>query len=154
MQSDWLPHLGRRHDSHRIAVPVRTKLGEIDYAASGHGLLFMHANKGITFDLDAIRRANPGHKLVRFRTVAGNTETSSENGGPRPVYADVWVLVDGQVRFRRREINGCSGAFPVAFAIDPKDRFLTLVATDGGNGLWWDWIMFGDPRIELLPHQP
>ena len=68
--------------------------------------------------------------------------------------ADVWVLVDGQVRFRRREINGCYGAFPVVFPIGEKDRFLTLVATDGGNGLEWDWIVFGDPRLELLPHQP
>ena len=36
------------------------------------------------------------------------------------------------------------------FSIGPQDHFLTLVATDGGNGILWDWIMFGDPRLELL----
>ena len=39
-------------------------LGGVDYSLPPHGLLFMHANKGITFDLEAIRRANPGCKLL------------------------------------------------------------------------------------------
>ena len=43
-------------------------------------LLYMHANKGITFDLDAIRRANPGCRLLRFRAMAGNTEKSFSKG--------------------------------------------------------------------------
>ncbi|HQL76094.1 MAG TPA: malectin domain-containing carbohydrate-binding protein, partial [Phycisphaerae bacterium] len=32
-------------------------LGGVDYASAGHSLIGMHANKGITFDLDAIRAA-------------------------------------------------------------------------------------------------
>jgi hypothetical protein len=56
---------------------VPAVLGDVDYSSSGHGLLYMHANKGITFDLDAIRHANPGYKLVRFHTVVGNTETAA-----------------------------------------------------------------------------
>ena len=139
-----------------IPVPrpfaIRTELSGVDYASSGHGLLFVDANKGITFDLDAIRHANPGYKLLRFRATAGNTENESEQGLLRT--ADVWVLVDGEVRFRRREINGYNGGFAVAFSIHQSDRFLTLVATDGGNGIAGDWIVFGDPRIELLPHHP
>jgi hypothetical protein len=135
-------------------IRVRTTLGDTDYASSGHGLLFMPGNQGITFDLDAIRRANPGHKLVRFRAVTGNTEDVSGKGYPNPLFADVWVLVDGQVRFRRREINGYTGAFSIAFPIAEKDHFLTLMATDGGNGIEWDWIVFGDPRIEVVPRQP
>ena len=38
---------------------LRTQLGGIDYAAPGRGLIFLHANSGITFDLKAIRLANP-----------------------------------------------------------------------------------------------
>ena len=53
-------------------------------------------------------------------------------------------------RFQRREINGCNGAFSIVVPIDENDRFLTLAATDGGNGIDWDWIMFGDPQLELL----
>ena len=119
----------------------------VDYASSGHGLLFMHANKGITFDLNAVRQANPGWKPVRFRAIAGNTETGSAQGNA--VFADVLVLVDGQERFKRREINNYNGAVPVNIPIGKSDRFVTLVATDGGNGIEFDWIIFGDPRLVL-----
>jgi hypothetical protein len=127
-------------------------LDNISYASDGHGVLVVNANKGITFDLEAIRRANLDCKLVRFRAVAGNTELASEEG--MPVYADVWVFVDGQVRFRRREINRYNGAIPVVVPIGDNDRFLTLVATDGGNGYQQDHIIFGDPRIELMQTEP
>ena len=45
------------------------------------------------------------------------------------------------------------GAFSIALPIIDKDRFLTLVATDSGNGLSADWVLFGDPRLELLTTQ-
>ena len=128
---------------------IPTELDGIDYASPGHGLLSLHANKGITFDLDAIRQANPDYRLLRFCAVAGNTETVSAKG--EPALADLWVLVDGQVRYRRWQINNSHGAFSIVVPIDQNDRFLTLVATDGGNGVGYDWIMFGDPRLELVP---
>ena len=131
---------------------VRTELDGVDYASPGHGLLFMQSNKGITFDLDAIRQANPGSRLARFRAMTGNTETASEQG--LAVFADLWVLVDGQLRFKRHEINGYSGGMPVNIPIGDKDRFLTLVSTDGENGIYWDWIVFGDPRLELVAVTP
>jgi hypothetical protein len=127
----------------------RTVLGSIDYASSGHGLLFLHANKAVAFDLEAIRRANPGYKLLRFRSVAGNTETGSEQS--QAVSADIWVLVDGHVRLKLREFSSYNGAMRVNIPIGDHDRFLTLAATDGGNGIEFDWIIFGDPRLELAP---
>ena len=127
---------------------VPTDLDGVDYASPGHGLLFLHANKGVTFDLEAIRQANRGCKLVRFRAVAGNREEVSRQG--EYVCADIWVLVDGQVRFQRRAINSTWGVFQIAIPIGEQARFLTLAATDGDNGIRWDWIMFGDPRLEIV----
>jgi hypothetical protein len=122
-----------------------TKLGDIDYLTGGHGLLYMHANKGITFDLEAIRRANPDCTLRRFLAVVANTNPY-ETG-----VADAWVFVDGQMRFRRRQINQYAGAFSIDVSLAPQSRFLTLVSTDGGDGsVGRDWITFGDPRLELL----
>ena len=103
----------------------------------------MHANKAVTFDLDAIRRANPDQKLVRFRAAAGNLKQGDT------VIADIWVLVDGEARFRRRQINASHSVFSVTVPLGENDRFLTLAATDGGNGFFADWILFGDPRLEL-----
>jgi hypothetical protein len=124
-----------------------TVLNGVDYSTSGHSVLFLHANQAITFDLDAVRLANPGCKLLQFRATAGNTETASVGG--EKAYADLWVLVDGQVRYQRRKINGMSGAFHIAISLRENDRFLTLAGTDGGNGIESDWIVFGDPRLEL-----
>lgn len=126
---------------------IRTVLGTIDYSSTGHGVLFLHANKGITFDLDAIRRAHPDQRIVRFRSVAADLGSSSPKG--EVVSADLWVLVDGQMRFRRREISVLNGEFAVAVPIGEHDRFLTLAATDGGNHIYADLTMFGDPRLEL-----
>jgi hypothetical protein len=100
---------------------VETRLGNVDYASAGHGYLSLCANNGITFDLQAIRRANPGCRLLRFCAAAGNAETDSRDSG-RNVYADLRVFVDGEVRFRRREINGYSGVFSIVIPIGQNDR--------------------------------
>jgi hypothetical protein len=121
----------------------------IDFASPGHAILYVQSNQGITFDLDVLRRVNPGHKMVRFLATAGNTEPASARG--ESVYADLWVLVDGQVRFRRCEISGLNGVFSVVVALGDTDRFLTLASTDGGNGIGWDQILYGDPRVEMAP---
>jgi len=128
-------------------VPVSTILGGIDYAAKGRGLLFLHPNKGITFDLEAIRKANSGYVIQRFRGVAGISEQAD---GTSLGFADIWVLIDGQLRFRRWQINAASGAFTLDIPIKRNERFLTLISTDAGNGIASDWVVFGDPRLEMI----
>jgi hypothetical protein len=132
-----------------------TVLEGVDYASPRHGLLYMPANKGITFDLDAVRRANAGWRPLRFRSVGGNAEPGEVKPVPGAergdrVSADLWVLVDGRLRFRRRDINGYSGIVPIILPLGPSDRFLTLVATDADNGVLRDWIVFGDPVLDLV----
>ena len=130
-----------------VASLMSTTLAGVNYSTAEHSVLTLHANKGITFNLDAVRRTNPGHKVVRFRAVAGNTESMTKNA--EMVSADIWVLVDGQVRFKRREVNNYNGAAPIVIPLHAKDRFLTLAATDSGNGYRADQIIFGDPQLEL-----
>ena len=49
-----------------IADRMSATLAGIDYCSPEHSVLVVHANKGITFDLEAIRRSNPGRKVLRF----------------------------------------------------------------------------------------
>ena len=135
-----------------LSPKISTRLNDIDYASAGHGYLLVVANTGITFDLSAIRRANFGCKSMRFCAVVGNTEPESINsrGSAR---ADFHVFIDGHERFKRREINGCSGSLMISTPIGENDRFLTLATTDSGNGIISDDILLGDPRLELLPLQ-
>ena len=127
---------------------ISTRLDNVDYARRGRGLLFMHSNKGITFDLNAIRAANPKHKLSRFRSTAGNSEVDSQDESAE--HGDLWVFVDGQIRFQHQKTNYYNGAIPIDIPIGDGDRFLTLAATDGGRPIEYNWIIFGDPRLELV----
>jgi hypothetical protein len=120
-------------------------LNGVDYSSPGHGVLCIHPNKGITFDLDAIRVANPDSTIVRFRATAANVDVATELAG----LADIRVIVDGQPRFQRRETPRNNSAFSVNVPLSRTDRFLTLVSTDGDDGFFWDWVVFGDPRLEL-----
>ena len=70
---------------------------------------------------------------------------------PSRMAADVWVLVDGERRSGRRGCNRSSGAYSISVPIAENDRFLTLAATDGGDSLFWDSVLFGDPRLEMVP---
>jgi hypothetical protein len=144
--SDYLWALGQIPSTPEFK-PLRTvsyRLGDIDYASAGHGTLFMHANKGITFDLNAIRRANPGCQVRRFLAVVGNTFPNGISLG------NIGVFVDGQRQFQRREVNSYTGDFPVAVELNANSRFLTLTATDCGSNIGGVWIVFGDPRLELV----
>lgn len=126
----------------RVIGVLSCVLGGIDYSSPGHGVLFIHANKGITFDLDAIRAANRNCRIVAFRAVAGVA--------PEGRIADLWVLVDGKSQFVRRQVNSFSGPMPVAIPIRSGNRFLTLAATDGDGNVSADLTMFGDPRLEII----
>ena len=103
------------------------------------GLLGMHANVGITFDLDALRKKHK-QAVVRFETVAGKTLKTS---------ADCWVLVDGQVRWKATELKGST--WLVKVDIKPSDRFLTLVSTDGSQkAIGGVWTVLGDPVLRTV----
>ena len=128
--------------------PTRTELGGIDYASLGHGVLGMVSNKGITFDLAAIRKANPSSTRMRFRAVVGNVSSYDNTSNAIPgMRTDAWVFVDGTVRWRI-QTNGFV-SYPIDIAIGSSDRFLALVVTDGGDLLDGDRIIIGDPRLEL-----
>ena len=62
---------------------------------------------------------------------------------------DVWVFVDGQVRFRREGVAGRNGlnGLKINIELDDASRFLSLVVTDGGDRYDHDQVIFGDPRL-------
>lgn len=126
--------------------------GEI-YGTSDCPAIFMHANLGITFDLNAIREDLPQGTVTRFTSAAGLSSDIT-----RPGNADIWVLVDGQVRYKAR-VNDPQKAVQVDVPLSGTDRFLTLVTTDGGDvdrvdvmsgrATDSDWCVFVRPRLSL-----
>jgi len=119
--------------------------GGIDFTKDGRSLLGLHANAGITFDLAAIREATgeKGMRLTAQLAYFGQEGTNT---------ADVWVFLDGKKGLIRRGLTRKDGLVAIDLPIAEGVRFLTLVATDGGNGYGHDQIGFGDVR--LVPDPP
>ncbi len=134
-------------------------LGAADqYMPDRRGLLGLHPNSGISFDLGGIRRIYPDARPARFRAVAGMGDTSSRSTKVDRL-ADVWVFVDGQLKFHRRGLCPEAGPVIVDVELGPNDRYLTLATTDGAGeagkyaGNWraaaGDWVFYGDPTLQM-----
>lgn len=133
-----------------VAFPVT--LNKINYSSQEHSCIFLHANAGITFDLNAYRPHLSGSKIVRFTSEAGICDSA-----PKESYADFWVLVDGKMRFCTLESMTRGQVKTVSVDLNSTDRFLTLIVTDGGtvnkdvdeNQIGYDWGVFGRPVLIL-----
>jgi hypothetical protein len=126
----------------KVSSQATTVIDGVDYGVAPNTLLGFHANKGITFDLDAIRATGRGDQF-RFCSIAGY------GGNQEATRADIFVYVDGALRAVRRGFGTKDGAIPIEFDIGPRERFLTLVATDGGDGIGFDQVFFGNPQLVI-----
>ena len=124
------------------------------YGDQNHSCLLMHANMGITFDLNAIRVLCPNIKITHFISKYGIADLE-ENVGCN---ADFWILIDGQVRMSRYNVTQKGVLNDVSIELGSSDRFLTLVTTDGGDedysGIYQrpytsDWCVFIEPTLIL-----
>lgn len=114
---------------------------------AGLGLIGMHSNSGITFDLHAMRTRHPDRTIARFRALVGNLESKAELPGDRHT-AEAWVLVDGQLRHHRKGFSRENGPEAIDVPLSDRDRFLVLAVTDDGSTAY-DWVAFGDAVIEM-----
>ncbi|MCU0707031.1 MAG: DUF1553 domain-containing protein [Pirellula sp.] len=119
-----------------------TQIGSVDFQGPEHAVLGLHANAAITWDLDAVRPALESQELL-FRCEIGY--------GGRPegtvTYADARILLDGQSAFLAEGLNPASQRIAVALPIPARVRFLTLLSTEGTDGIGHDQIFFGDPTL-------
>ncbi len=120
-------------------------LGGKTYGTADRPALLMHANLGITFDLDAIRAGQTGSRIKSFTSVCGISNHVRKNRTPDAIF---YVLVDGQVRFYRKVQLPVDPAVDVHVELRPDERFLTLVCL-AGTANHGDWTLFGVPALEL-----
>jgi hypothetical protein len=86
---------------------------------------------------------------VKLRAVAGLTE-SHRLGFGKAGLGDARVFIDGKLKFDRTGLRPQNGVIPVDIALGPKDRFLTLFGTGGEGSNLWNWMLFGDPVLEMV----
>lgn len=130
-----------------------TAPGEGIYGTTTCPSIYMHANLGITFDLDAIRSDYNRAEITQFIADVAMSPAATRFGN-----VDAWVLVDGKVRFYQAQIKEKGKLYSVRVELKPTDRFLTLLTTDGGDidypeagrrATDSDWAVFTRPRLLL-----
>ena len=97
---------------------------------SPESIICLHSNCGITIDLKAISDSMPGHALEKFNAWGGITEFVDGLSG-RAADVDLWVLVDGQVRYEKELLKVKDGIIDIDIDLVSDDRFLTIIVTDG-----------------------
>lgn len=133
------------------------KLNDMAFGYPYRPAITMQANLGITFDLDAIRKAMEGFDISYFETlcaVASDTnevyETVAEEKRPAGK-ADFWILIDGRLQKTQQGVQmGFSEL--VRIPIASQDRFLTIVTTDHMESgeldpIGWDRCFLGEPVL-------
>ena len=123
-----------------VASQHSTKLGGIDFKDANQSLLGIHANAGITFSLDAFRKAL-GQAELRFTAQVGYF------GAGGNFRASAWVVIDGKIEESFKKITRADGLQAIDLAISADSQFLTLISTDGENGYSMDQVGFGNPMI-------
>jgi hypothetical protein len=120
-----------------------TVLGGVDFAAEGHRLLAMHANSAVTLDVAELRRLS-GLEQMRLSAVLGfgAAESAAETR------ADFSVYVDSNQVFQKLKMRKSETAI-LDLEIPVGAQTLSLIATDGGDGIGNDLLFLGDPK--LLP---
>jgi hypothetical protein len=118
------------------------------YGSSLHPVILMRVNKGITFDLDAIRADMPEVKIERFTSLCGIS--AADRWTTPKARASFYVLVDGIPRFSKIAVSSDMSGAQIDIELSDTDRFLTLIVVfteitpdKPHRG------MFADPCLEL-----
>lgn len=123
-------------------------IGGVLYGTPEKSVLVMHANSGITFDLDAIRKVQPDLEIAAFKTICGLGDIHDVPSNPNTLI-DIHVLLDGKSYFYREQYGQGEGSIPIEIPIAKHQRFLTIAVTDGGNGNFVDWLLLAEPVLEM-----
>ncbi len=127
------------------------KCNNIIYGSDLHPAITVHANAGITFDLDQIRAMNPGARISGFSTICGVSDTLNRADRYPDQVADMWILLDGET-IHNVQIGTKKTSTLVEMEIMDNHKFLTLISTEGPDGTGGDWTFFGDAGLMLEPN--
>ena len=126
-------------------------LDGVQYGVSGAPSIGLWGNRGITFNLEAMREAMPEVEIKNLSGLYGYAQNVAKvyKGTGNNPKADLSILLDGKVVFSREQVTIEDGVIPVNVEIDPSNRFLSIIATDGSDSRANDWVLLARPQLEL-----
>ena len=132
-----------------LASQVSTSIDGTDFAKEGHSILGMHANSAVTFDLKEIRQAS-GYTKMRLTAMVGFGASKQVASS----LTDFSVFVGSEQKFQRLKMRKDESA-RIDLSIPADALTLTLIATDGGDGIGSDLLFLGDAKLALdIESQP
>lgn len=150
---------GARYKHGENPVHIGQLQGRV-YGTDDYSSIGMHANTGVTFDLQTIHRAMPeDQRISRFKALCGVSETVAwysdgyYGSDHHRVLVDFWVLVDGQLKFHRTLAAVPSEPVAIDLELPPSARFLTLMTTGHQMDTSFCWGMYAEPALELEVRQ-
>lgn len=115
--------------------------------------IFMHANAGITFDLQAIQKANGPVAIKSFTATCGIANPGGMLSNAQDTIfaaASFYVLVDGREVFSAIDMSPQDTPQEINIRLDKQARYLTLVTTQGtDNSITNDLCLFAKPALKL-----
>lgn len=126
-------------------------LNGMRYGVDGLPAILMHANCGITFDLDKIRQSIPGLEIASFKAICGIKKSASVGMYFDPENtADIRVFLDGREVFYQSVQHVENNAVPIEIDLaEGTARFMTLLVTCGTQSNDYDSCVFGTPELIL-----
>ena len=112
----------------------------VDFNKAPNWMMAMHANKGITFDVQALRTTHE-FQTARFKALFGHGGKESES------QLDFAVYLDGKRVAEARDFQAQQSGKPIDVELSESTRFLTLIVTEGAKGISHDQAILGNPRI-------
>lgn len=115
------------------------------------GIVGMHANVGVTIDLDQLRQRYGLEDDLRFQFILANSsgalwksdrEYLSEGFGEPDVSFSVYV--DGALEYDRTALHPSDGEVSGEVLVDSHALFLSLVATEGESNHYYDHLVLID----------
>jgi hypothetical protein len=117
------------------------------------GVVGMHANVGVTLDLDAIRRGY-GVSLRSLRGVLAHLEQSYVSQPFQPQALSTFqIYVDGELRYERNSFCRQDGDAMFGTELLDSDKLLSFIVTDGNDGPVYDRVILLDPLFEIDPNK-
>ncbi len=135
-------------------------LENIEYGTNRNHSIFMHANLGVTYDLEAIRNDLPGVEIRRFCAKGGISESAN---GLDLAGVDIWIFVDNQLVYGKQNVEG-GQIENVNVELPENAKFLTIAVTEGSpinaeiydkkrgrnvkpTNIYSDWFLWAEPVL-------
>jgi hypothetical protein len=113
------------------------------------GVVGMHANVGVTLDLEAIRHGY-GVSLKSLRGMVAHLEQSYVSQPFQPQALSTFqIFVDGELRYERNSFCRQDGDAMFGTELNDHDQLLSLIVTDGNDGPVYDRVILLDPLFEI-----